>query len=141
MPEGAVSKTVFATPGMVSFPCSPQRREAMLHFGPPLVPHIVPRGSDHCDFCCTSPVFTVYACTNFVLDGNPVFARGLAVGSWAACRKCAELVNAGKWADLTERALRKFAKRHGVCRHEISAVRTQFAGIHRLFAKHVLKDS
>jgi hypothetical protein len=105
-----------------------------------LVPCIVPRGGDHCDFCCASPVFKVYACTNFVLQGNPVFASGLSVGSWAACKKCAELVNAGKWADLTERALRKFARRYGVSRHEMFAVRTQFADIHQLFAKHVLKD-
>ncbi len=104
------------------------------------IPCIVPRGGDHCDFCCTSPVFKMYACATLALDGNPVFASGLGVGSWAACRKCAELVNAAKWADLTDRALRKFAKRHGVSRHEILTVRTQFADIHRLFAQHVLKD-
>jgi hypothetical protein len=104
------------------------------------VPCVVPRGGDHCDFCCTSPIFKVYACTNFASHGSPVFPVGVAVGSWAACRKCAELVNAGRWDDLTERALTKFAKRHGVSRHETSDIRTQFADIHRLLAKHLLKD-
>jgi hypothetical protein len=73
-------------------------------------PCVVPRGGDHCDFCCTPPVFKVYRCANFSSKGNPVFVSGLAVGSWATCRKCAELVDRGKWSDLTDRALRKFVK-------------------------------
>ena len=43
-----------------------------------------------------------------------------------------------EWADLTDRALRKFAKRHGVSRHELVAVRAQFAEISQQFAEHVL---
>ena len=101
-------------------------------------PCVVPRGGDHCDFCCTSPVFKVYRCANFSSKGNPVFVSGLAVGSWATCRKCAELVDHGKWSDLTDRALRKFVKRHGVARREVAVVRAQLAEISRLFADHVL---
>ena len=103
-----------------------------------LVPCMVPRGGDHCDFCCTPPVFKVYKCANFALNGNAVFPNGMAVGSWAACKKCAEFVEKRKWADLTHRALHKFAKRHGVSKHEVIAVRMQFAEISRLFAEHVL---
>jgi hypothetical protein len=54
---------------------------------------VVPRGGDYCDFCCTPPVFKFYRCVNFSANGNPVFASGLAVGSWAACRTYAELVD------------------------------------------------
>jgi hypothetical protein len=95
-------------------------------------------GGDHCDFCQTSPVFTVYPCSNFLVNGLPVFP-GRATGSWATCRKCAELVDSERWSDLTERAYRKFLKRHGASRHEMMTVRAQFAELSRLFAAHMLK--
>src|SRR3984893_16709694 len=75
-------------------------------------------GGDHCDFCQSSPVFTVYPCSNFLVNGLPVFP-GRTTGSWATCRKCTELVDQERWSDLTERAYRKFAKRHGASRHEM----------------------
>jgi len=89
----------------------------------------VPRGGEHCDFCGTPPVFKLYRCLNFAPKGNPVFVSGVAVGSWATCRRCAELVDAGKWNDLTDRAVRKFLKSHRVARAEVSAVREQLAEI------------
>jgi hypothetical protein len=103
-----------------------------------LTPCIVPIGGDHCDFCQTSPVFTVYPCSNFILNGMPVFPGGT-TGTWATCRKCAELVDHEKWNDLTERAYRKFLKRHGASRREMLVVRAQFAELSRLFAAHMLK--
>jgi hypothetical protein len=101
-------------------------------------PCVVPRGGDHCDFCCTSPVFRLYRCANFATKGRPVFSCGVSVGSWATCRRCAQLVDNGKWSDLTDRAVRKFLKRHRVARDEVPAVRAQLAEISRLFAEHVL---
>jgi len=105
-----------------------------------LTPCIVPIGGDHCDFCRTSPVFTVYPCSNFLVNGFPVFP-GRNTGSWATCRKCAELVDSEKWSDLSERACRKFLKRHGTSRHEMPAVRVQFAELSRLFAGHLVKGA
>ena len=43
-----------------------------------------------------------------------------------------------KWSDLTERAYRKFLKRHGASRHEMLLVRAQFVELSRLFADHML---
>src|SRR5260370_17235797 len=105
-----------------------------------LVPCIVPKGGDHCDFCCTSPVSTVYACTNFSIERNSVFPFGLAVGSWAACRICAELVDAGRWNDLTNRSLKKFAKRHGVSPPPFLRVRQQLHEIHPPFPRHMPRN-
>lgn len=102
-----------------------------------LTPCVVPVGGDHCDFCQTSPVFTVYPCSNFLLNGMSVFPSRN-TGSWAACRKCSELVDTEKWSDLTERAYRKFLKRHGASRYEQLVVRAQFAELSRLFAAHML---
>jgi hypothetical protein len=106
-----------------------------------LVPCIVPRGGDCCDFCCTSPVSTVYVCSNFEVEGNLVFSPELAAGSWAACRVCADLVDSERWNDLTSRAVKKFAKRHGVSLLAMVGVREQFAEIHRAFAKHLLRKA
>jgi hypothetical protein len=94
-------------------------------------------GGSHCDFCQSSPVFTVYPCSNFLHNGLPVFL-GRTTGPWATCRKCAELVDGKKWSDLTERAYRKFLKKHGASRHEQLVVRAQFAELSRLFAAHML---
>jgi hypothetical protein len=103
-------------------------------------PCIVPLGGNYCDFCCAPPVFKVYQCINFSSKGKAVFARGVAVGSWAACRKCAELVDQRKWVGLTDRAVRKFLRRHRVPREEVAAVRVQLAEISRLFAEHLLLE-
>jgi hypothetical protein len=122
------------------------KNPAAIHFvyGPPCrmtqVPCVVPRGGDHCDFCQTSPVFTVYACSNFTVNGMNVFQFGLTVGSWATCRKCSELVDKEQWSNLSERAYRKFAKKHGVTRHEMLAIRVQCAELSRLFAVHMVKE-
>ena len=89
--------------------------------------------------CQTSPVFTAYACANFTVNGMSVFQSRLPVGSWATCRKCAELAEQKRWSDLSERAYRKFAKTHGVTRHEMLAVRAQFAERSRLFADNMVK--
>jgi hypothetical protein len=103
-----------------------------------LIPCIVPIGGDHCDFCQMSPVFTAYLCFNFYVNGMPVFP-GRNTGTWATCRKCAELVDKEKWGDLTNRAFRKFQKRHGAAAHEMLTVRLQFAEVSRLFAAHMIK--
>jgi len=105
-----------------------------------LVPCIVPRGGDHCDFCCSSPIAKFYNCANFESSGRAVFAFGSAVGSWAACRKCAELVDKGRWSDLTDRAFRKFAQRHGLSRYEGLPLRQQFRDLHQLFREHMIRE-
>jgi len=55
--------------------------------------------------------------------------------------ECADLVDKGKWADLTERAYRKFLRRHGAARREMLVVRVQFAEVSRLFANHMTKPT
>lgn len=104
-----------------------------------MVGHIVPLGGDTCDFCCTSPVAKVYCCRNFEWSQCPVFEVGL--GVWASCRKCAELVDAEKWSVLTERALRKFVKRHQIPKQHVPTIRSQLAEVHRLFSEHRIRES
>ena len=99
----------------------------------------VPLGGECCDFCCSRSIFKVYKCSNFECCSRPVFASA-PTGSWASCRTCSQLVDRNQWKRLTQRALRKFLKRHDVPRHEVSTLSAQFADIHRLFAEHLLKE-
>jgi hypothetical protein len=121
---------------LLSSPTWPTRRLPHDTYRMTLVP-CANLGGDHCDFCQSSPVFTVYPCSNFLHNGLPVFLART-TGTWATCRKCAELVDGKKWSDLTERAYRRFLKRHGASRHEQLVVRAQFAELSRLFAAHML---
>jgi hypothetical protein len=89
---------------------------------------------DSCDFCRTVPTFRGYSCENFSLNGVPIFSQPS--GMWMACEICAELVNAGEWSALAERAYQSFAQKHGVAPHEANAVRAQFYDLVAQFAAH-----
>jgi hypothetical protein len=78
-------------------------------------------------------------CENFSLDGVPIFSE--ASGMWMACQTCAELVNAGEWSALVERAYQSFAEMYGVPPHEADAVRAQFSELVTQFAFHWRIDS
>jgi hypothetical protein len=60
---------------------------------------------------------------------------------WMACQRCSELVNAGAWSALAERAYQSFAEVHGVAPHEADAVRAQFSDLVTQFAFHWTVDS
>jgi hypothetical protein len=87
---------------------------------------------DSCDFCRAVPTLRGYLCSNFSLNGIPVFSN--ASGMWMACQQCAELVNAGEWSALVERAYKSFAARYGVV--PVNAVRAQFSELVTQFAGH-----
>jgi hypothetical protein len=94
----------------------------------------------YCDFCTTEKVFKLYPCANFIFNNMPVFQNGF--GTWAACARCAELIDADRWAELTERSFRKFAKVHGpISRHDVVRLREQFHQVHLLFRENRRKPS
>jgi hypothetical protein len=55
---------------------------------------------------------------------------------WMACQRCAQLVDAGEWSALAERAYQSFAEAYGVAPHEADAVRAQFSDLVTQFATH-----
>jgi len=63
------------------------------------------------------------------------------VGGWVACGKCAELIDRGRWAELTDRAFTNFLKKHCVPRYSHFDVREQFREIHQLFKENLVKES
>lgn len=104
---------------------------------------LVPQGGDECDFCSSSPVFKVYSCHNFIVPWTKhwVFAHG-SIGGWAACRRCAALIDADKWTDLSDLVFRRFVKRHGpVARYDELPLKAQFRELHRLFREHRIRES
>jgi hypothetical protein len=50
------------------------------------------------------------------------------------------MIDGNRWADLTDRALRKFIQRHGVSRYGQPHVREQLKEVHQLFRKHMIKE-
>lgn len=123
-----------AKPDAVSFPLALSGNSVGFHIVP------IPRG-DACDFCTARPIFRLYNCRNFPFNGRAVFAHELTHGAWAACRKCAELVDTGRWSDLTDRSFRKFAQKHGpVSRYEELPLREQFRELHRRFREHMIPE-
>lgn len=104
---------------------------------------LVPKpGQDVCDFCAASPVVKVYACHNFIVPGTKhlVFAHQ-SIGGWAACTHCSYLIDKGKWRQLTDRAVRRFIKEHGLPSYEYADLREQFRLIHYEFKKHMILES
>jgi len=95
---------------------------------------LVPQGGNQCDFCNTPGTERFYLCQNFEMNGRLVFRNGQ--GAFGTCLKCAELIDAGRWSSLAERAFQKFMKHHAVPRVDAVSVRLQFADLVRLFADH-----
>jgi predicted ATPase len=101
-----------------------------------------PSGREMCDFSSASPTVRLYACRNLSIPRaeHVVFLREL-IGAWAACARCAALIDAGYWSQLTDRSLRQFMNRLGVSRYEQGEVLAQLAEIHHLFKEHMIKES
>ena len=117
-------------------PQNPRQEQVEMRIGC-VVPNL---SGDYCDFCTTEKVFKLYRCTNFVFNNTPVFQNGS--GTWAACKTCVELVDADRWAELSERSFLKFAKRHGpISRRDAIGLREQFRTIHQLFREHKISLS
>ena len=98
-----------------------------------------PPGREVCDFCTAEPTHRLYACRNFVWLKHAMFAHE-SVGAWCACEICAGFVDAGRWTELTERALAQFKKKHGYSQDEEPYFREQFREIHQLFQEHMITE-
>jgi len=99
-------------------------------------------GREICDFCSTSPTARLSACWNFVVPPtkHAVFQHE-SIGAWSACDRCAVLIDAGHWSQLSDRALRRFARIYGVPKYEWRKVHEQLAEIHQLFREHMIRES
>lgn len=99
-------------------------------------------GRESCDFCSVQPTTQIYPCKNFVIPRNKTSVfRHESIGAWAACSKCAELIDGRRWAELTDRSFTNFLKQHCVPRYSYFDVREQFREIHQLFRENLVTES
>jgi hypothetical protein len=99
-------------------------------------------GREMCDFCSEHPTTRLYTCKNFFVPRTKTaLFQHESVGAWVACNTCAELVDEGRWSELTDRALINFIKQYSVPRYAQFDVREQFREIHQLFRGHLIKES
>lgn len=81
-----------------------------------------------CDFCSSPEIVRGYNCQDFALAK---YSFGSKHG-FAACAKCAALIDAGKWMGLENRSVRSFFERngpimtYGECRKYIHELHTAF---------------
>jgi len=99
-----------------------------------------PPGREMCDFCHASPTSCLYACRNFVPPNakDKLFQGN--VGAWAACDRCAVLIDAGHWLQLTDRAVRKFLVVYSLPRSQEHTVWKYLREIHQVFREHMIKE-
>jgi len=69
----------------------------------------------------------IYPCKNFLIPRTQTSAfQHESIGAWAACSQCAELIDVGRWAELTDRAFTNLLKQHCVPHYAHFDVREQF---------------
>ena len=68
-----------------------------------------------------------------------MFPLGLAIGTWAACKRCAEMVDRERWSELTDRAWKKLAKRHRISPNQMPEVLEQLERVYLAFAEHRMR--
>jgi hypothetical protein len=72
-----------------------------------------------CDFCTSETAVRSYSAEPFVMDparppvlNHPLYSNG----AWHACARCADLIDAGRWEDLVERAVNAHQQKYPALR-------------------------
>lgn len=87
-----------------------------------------------CDFCSNENVTRRYKCPSFKMLDTPEYTHW-SEGDWAACDTCAELIDAGKLPELTERSLEAFVIFPMLDTEEKAAYREMLTNAHQRFDK------
>lgn len=90
-----------------------------------------------CDFCSVrTPPTWLYPCEDFVMQklGS---SDQVSTGAWMACERCGELIEAGNWEGLANRAVDEYVKMKGtpVPRALRRALYHRIAELHQNFRK------
>lgn len=84
-----------------------------------------------CDFCNEDyPEFVIPA-RNFQFNDIPMTGS---MGGWSACTTCANLVDSGRWSELTRRAQATYERRRGPMG---DLALTSLKGMYRLLRKNI----
>jgi len=98
-----------------------------------------PASGPICDFCSDPRIFASYPAKDFTAgqftnpQGKKLAANSR--GDWAACQRCTELIEAGRWTDLLERSIITFKAKYGE-RIPAQFLRQFIADLHRQFREN-----
>jgi hypothetical protein len=81
-----------------------------------------------CDFCSDEHITRDFSCKTFEFP-DPRLGWG-STGDWAACDKCAAMVDAEKWDELLDRAMTQYGE---LPPEHFAAIRERVALLHQLF--------
>jgi hypothetical protein len=92
-----------------------------------------------CDFCSGKEIYADYPASDFNVwqvpkpDGSKLNINSQS--DWAACKTCAELIDAESWNALLERSLETFRRKYGAILPE-AEMRKSIADLHRQFREN-----
>jgi hypothetical protein len=98
-----------------------------------------PPGGPICDFCSSREIYADYPAQDFNVwqlpkpDGTKLNINS--ESDWAACKTCADLIDAENWDTLLERSLKAFRKKYGAMLPE-AEMRRSIADLHRQFRQN-----
>jgi hypothetical protein len=69
---------------------------------------VAPTGTLICDFCSDPRIVKDYNCSDFIVEDTGLGSAG----KWAACARCAEMIDRGDKEALTQRALECIFLKH-----------------------------
>lgn len=98
--------------------------------------HRMPRGGGNCDFCGEPSVSKLYACRNFMWEGQKIFKDE--IGRWAGCAACARLIEAKQWSRLSLRVMREVSKRQGLDADQMQRLAKTVRVLHKTFGLHMI---
>jgi hypothetical protein len=85
-----------------------------------------------CDFCSSNEIFKMYP-NRQTVEMMPGIIDS---GGWAACRTCADLIDAERWQDLCQRSADTFMEIYGFPKHERPTIEAAMNEIHRGFREN-----
>ena len=95
-----------------------------------------------CDFCSSTPVYKSYAAEDFVVDKGETALISESKGAWAACERCAKLIDAEDWPGLTKYSIQTFAKHNGLPERVVTVMLgDDLKRLHDLFRAHKRMES
>lgn len=98
-----------------------------------------------CDFCRAplTGTWRRFGCHDFTrtVHGDRSAAKVALLGFWGACLPCGQLVEARRWQDLAQRALRHFEKRSGrIPRRQRGVFLSELLGMYLQLEQHLTGD-
>jgi hypothetical protein len=98
----------------------------------------------HCDFCGSTDIHKSYAAYDFAIEKHPGGGGRNSESGWAACKRCAHLIDNEYWHRLEDRSVELYFRGHPELHNDpvlMSKVRLEIRDLHKLFREHRIMES